>query len=87
MKKSYDSKFKGHLALEALRRELTVAEIAGKYRVHLNQVQQWKKKLMKRASGIFQSKANQGRQFTSPEFVAELQAHGIRTSIDGGDGI
>lgn len=46
MKKSYDSKFKSRVALEALRGELTVAEIAEKYQVHPNQVQQWKKKLM-----------------------------------------
>ena len=31
MNKSYDSKFKSRVALEALRGELTVAEIAGKY--------------------------------------------------------
>lgn len=46
MKKSYDSKFKGRVVLEAVRGELTVAEIAGKYQIHPNQVQQWKKKLM-----------------------------------------
>ncbi len=34
MKKSYDSKFKSCVALEALRGELTIAEIAGKYQVH-----------------------------------------------------
>ena len=45
MKKSYDSKFKSRVALEALRRDLTVAEIAGKYQIHPNLVQQWKKKL------------------------------------------
>ena len=45
MKKSYDSKFKSRVALEALRGDLTVAEIAGKYQIHPNLVQQWKKKL------------------------------------------
>ena len=50
MKKSYDSKFKSRVALEALRGEQTVAEIAGKYQVHPNQVQQWKKKLMEGAA-------------------------------------
>ena len=43
MKKSYDSKFKSRVALEALRGDLTVAEIAGKYQIHSNLVQQWKK--------------------------------------------
>ncbi len=56
MKKSHDSKFKGRVALEALRGELTVAEIAGKYQVHPNQVQQRKRKLMEGASEIFQFK-------------------------------
>ena len=41
MKKSYNSKFKSRVALEALRGELTVVEIAKKYQGHPNQVQQW----------------------------------------------
>ena len=45
MKKSYDCKFKSRVALEALRGEQTVTEIAGKYQIHTNLVQQWKKKL------------------------------------------
>ena len=40
-----DSKFKSRVALEALRGDLTVAEIAEKYQIHPNLVQQWKKKL------------------------------------------
>ena len=57
MKKSYDSKFKSRVALEALRGDLTVAEIAGKYQVHPNLVQQWKKKLVEGASEVFLTKA------------------------------
>ncbi len=41
MKKSYNSKFKSRVALEALRGELTDAEIAKKYQDHPNQVQRW----------------------------------------------
>ena len=58
MKKSYDSKFKSRVALEALRGELTVAEIAGEYQIHQNLVQQWKKKLME---GSFRDFSVQGR--------------------------
>ena len=57
MKKSYDRKFKSRVALKALRGDLTVAEIAGKYQIHPNLVQQWKKKLQKSASDVFMTKA------------------------------
>ena len=56
--------------MEALRGELTVAEIAGKYQVHSNQVQQWKKKLMEGASEIFQTKAE--RKESKPYIVDDL---------------
>ena len=36
--KTYDSKFKSRVALEALRGELTIAEIASKYQIHPDQV-------------------------------------------------
>ncbi len=43
--------------IEVSHREVTVAETAGKYPVHPDQVPQWKKKHMEGTSGIFQSKA------------------------------
>ena len=74
MKKSYDSKFKSRVALEALRGELTVAEIAGKYQAHPNQVQQWKKKLMEGASEIFQSKAErkESKPYTEDDLMKKI---------------
>lgn len=53
MKKTYSSQFKSKVALEALQGDKTIAEIAGKYQVHVNQVQQWKKKLLDNAEDIF----------------------------------
>ena len=55
MKKTYDSKFKSRVALEALRGELTIAEIASKYQIHPNQVQRWKQCLMEGGADIFAS--------------------------------
>ena len=74
MKKSYDSKFKSRVALEALCGELTVAEIAGKYQVHPNQVQQWKKKLMEGSSEIFQSKAErkESKPYTEDDLMKKI---------------
>ena len=63
-----------HVALEALRGELTVAEIAGKYQVYPNQVQQWKKKLMEGASEIFQSKAErkENKPYTEDDLMKKI---------------
>ncbi len=76
MEKSYDSKFKSRVALEALRGELTVAEIAGKYQIHPNQVQQWKKKLMEGASEIFQSKAErkENKPYTEDDLMKKIRS-------------
>lgn len=73
MKKSYDCKFKSRVALEALRGDLTVAELAGKYQIHPNLVQQWKKKLFESASEVFLTKAEQkadNKPYTEPERIS-----------------
>jgi len=69
MKKTYSSQFKSKVALEALQGDKTLAEIAGKYQVHANQVQQWKKKLLDNAEGIFATAAE--RKKNSPKMYTE----------------
>lgn len=66
MKKSYDSKFKSRVALEALRGEQTMAELAGKYQIHPNLIQQWKKKLQESASDVFMTKAERKAESDKP---------------------
>ena len=65
MKRKFDSKFKSRVALEALRGERTIAEIAGAYQVHPNQVMQWKKHLLDGASDLFATKAEKSSEFKS----------------------
>ena len=50
MKKRYGSKFKSQVALEAIRGDRTIAEIASEYNLHPNLVGLWKKKLLKEAA-------------------------------------
>jgi len=48
--------FKAQVALEALRNDSTLAELAKKYDVHPNMITKWKADLMKQASDLFQRK-------------------------------
>ena len=50
----YSEEFKTKVALEALREQQTINEIAGKYQIHANQVCSWKKQLLEGASKIFE---------------------------------
>ena len=61
MRKKHSTEFKVKVALEAIRGEKTIQEIAQNYEVHPNQVGQWKKQLLENATSAFtkQGKKNQ----------------------------
>ena len=53
-RQSFDKAFKAKVALEALREELTINEIAKKYDVHPNQISLWKKQAIEDLPEIFE---------------------------------
>lgn len=52
-RRKHSPSFKAKVALEALKGEATVAEIASRYEVHPNLVTKWKKALQDEAASIF----------------------------------
>lgn len=54
MHKRYDKEFKAKVALEALRGERTIQEIAAAYAVHPNLVSVWKKQVIESAGKLFE---------------------------------
>ena len=52
-RKQYDSQFKAQVALEAIKNQRTLAQIASEYGVHPNQVSQWKKQVLDQLPQLF----------------------------------
>jgi transposase len=61
-RKSYDSRLKVQVALEALKNQRTIAQIASEYMVHPNMVTQWKQRLLNELPDIFNNKHQKNQQ-------------------------
>lgn len=54
MRKSYSTDFKSKVALEAIKEQETLAQLAQKYDVHPNQISMWKKQLLDNLPSTFE---------------------------------
>jgi transposase-like protein len=66
-----DAAFKAKVALEAVKGEKTLTQLAGEYGVHPNQIGQWRKKLLKELPILFSERGDH-REKDRDELEAEL---------------
>ena len=57
-RRKIDAALKAKIALEALREQATVADLAQRYQVHPNQIYAWKKQLQDQAARAFEAGGN-----------------------------
>ena len=60
-RRRFTADFKAKVALEALRGDRTIQEIAGCHKVHPNQVSSWKRQAMDGLGAVFSSGADRAR--------------------------
>jgi transposase-like protein len=72
-RRRFGGEFKARIALEALRGDKTVQEIAAKHKVHPNQVSAWKRQAMDGLSKVFSNGTDRERQDHETE-IRDLHA-------------
>jgi len=61
-RRNHSSAFKAKVALEAVKEDKTIAELASQYEVHPSQIAKWKKQLLESLPEIFSSRQQNEQQ-------------------------
>ena len=62
IRKTYSGKLKGKVAVEAVKEEKTMAELASQYEVHPTQIKAWKRHLLAHVDELFVDKRRKQEQ-------------------------
>ena len=71
-RRNHSATFKAKVALDAIRGEKTLAELAKLHDVHPNQITDWKNQLLERAAGVFGAEASSEPKVDLKELHAKI---------------
>jgi transposase len=72
MRKRYDKEFKAKVAIEAMKGEKTLQELAQQYEVHPNMIALWKRQLTEQAAQVFEKAGKEKKATDEKERKTDL---------------
>jgi len=75
MRRQYEASFKAKVAFEAAKGEKTMAQLAGEYGVHPNQIGRWKAELLEKLPELFsdrRKRVDKDREETEAELYRQI---------------
>jgi transposase-like protein len=78
----YTGEFKKKVAIEALKEQKTISEIAGMFQIHPNQVSKWKTQLLEGAVEIFEDGRKKKKEDKPSEAELYQQIGQLQVELD-----